>query len=291
MLKSITLKGIYNDSLVSEAWLKSLKIKIEDTRLPTLVKYAKHFSEDYPQYLDKKIPVFTDYVESFLAIDEVCTLNLVRTYLNPESDNVKKKIIKYVMGKFNPPAGVDDTALNYLYELETAAYLLYRGYNVSDELNDVNYKINKYKINIQCKRLQSCKKINTGFKEALFQLKNQNKITSDKNSYGFVAMSLERIFKLNTDIRKVKDMKELDNDMIDLKNQMSKIVAPLWNKSLNEIKKELKLLGMMYLYKRPVYNVTNKKFTYFRRFLYDVPYHPKNTPYSEILNYIDSKPE
>ncbi|MBE2226840.1 MAG: hypothetical protein IAE93_05845 [Ignavibacteria bacterium] len=310
MARNETTTQIYDDMLKTYDWFGELNIKdIESSRLPNILKYLKFYNEEFPKFEKGKPNILDTHInEAGTAINEAIALNLIREQFSKLNQHRLpiEELTKCIQGSFHSydenPETSSNQARNTLFELETAAYLLMKGHNVTEEFEDVNVIIDNDKLSIQCKRPMSKAGIPANFNKAVSQLIKKNDIAYTENSFGMIAFSLEKIYNLDSGIsnepeetgesNKLNIIRYLENEqelrqMIDKdRTDMNIIIEPLWNATLREYP-NIKLVGMLYLYRIAVAYKGKKGISFKREFIFTSPKHPETSPIKRITDYLE----
>lgn len=308
MPRNQTVTQIYYDMRITYDWFVKLKIKdVESSRLPDILKYLKFFNEEFSKFERGEPNILDKYInESGTAINEAIALNLIREQFSKLNQHRLpiEELTKCIQGSFHSydedPETSTNQARNTLFELETAAYLLMNGHNVTEEFEDVNLMIDDNKLSIQCKKPMTIAGIATNFNKAVSQLIKKNGIINNPNSYGMIAFSLEKIYNLDSGIvsdeteesnklkiiRYLEDKEELTQMIKNATADINSKIEPLWNATIREYP-NIKLVGMIYLYRVTFAYKGKKGITFKREFIFSSPIHPDTSPIKKITNYFE----
>lgn len=200
MDKRITFKNLVEELDRVQDWLEKLRIKnLDKTRLPSIIKYSSQLENEHLKYSQGKSNDLSNLSRSVeTAIYDALGLISIYRGLSKMNQNhlPKKKIEKCLLGSFSSLEEVQDDnsnqARNTLFELETNAYIKLCDLNLTNEFEDANIDLGNFKVSIQCKRPLSEKQLEENILNAHKQLVINNKIKDRIESYGIIAISLEK---------------------------------------------------------------------------------------------------
>lgn len=199
--------AVYDNFKQAIAWMKSLGVVPDATRLTHYEKVVGHWHSHYKNASDEEakevFPNFTssmyevhDFIDIYLAFREEPVNRLV---------NIGEKLQKAVTG---PIHSIDETqknvaARNYLFEVATAArsHRPEQGVHVIfDAPSDTGVVVDDTEIWIECKRVTSANKIEANVRDASKQLERVLASNPDSAHRGIVALDVSKVLTQGDEI-------------------------------------------------------------------------------------------
>lgn len=203
-------------------WFEEIGINTSGTRLDSMIEEMKFMRDEYMKFLDDKshkIKVSPgELVNSAYEATSLIGIRSVFIKLN-QSRLPIEKLKNSIRGPINAIAENTTASTNYarnrLYELETAANFYHWGFDLFG-YDDVNFNIDLFEVNIECKRPFTLFSVPRNIEYAYNQMVRNNQLNG-RNKKGIIAISFEKIYGLDKFMvaRNEEHLNEIMNGYID----------------------------------------------------------------------------
>jgi len=201
-----------------ESWLKNRNVETKNTRIDFLIRNVKLIEKAYKTDL-KSLGNMSTEEFIFSLMDSYSFINIYEQFHNKPTNfigsNKYREIIKEPFLSSEEISGSKNVnPRNFFFELELSAKLNQNGINVIG-FDDLKFDFEKIIFLTECKRLFSEKNLSYNIKHATNQL--YKKIKTSEN--GIIALSLEKIFKLDEKILRVNHFKDINKEIMKLSHK------------------------------------------------------------------------
>lgn len=184
-------KKILNEYIDACAWIDSLGIPHQKTRLGSYKKLISNFENCLDENIDDNETEkrFHAYLNAFAEAIEV--IRVKNNFSSLSADDYLRRLKIVTSGQTFRNQTENDTSRDYLFELSMAARFLQGGYVVDiNHIADLVAVVSDRKVYVECKRVRSESKFDVRLKEANKQLVRRLKADISSHSRGIVAINL-----------------------------------------------------------------------------------------------------
>ncbi len=233
-----TYKQILADVQAARVWYESIGIKTDKTRLELIEKRIHGVIQDINSLsLPREVVVERwSNADTYYALNDGAAFGRIARELDKVGPNLlPKKILRNLLA--GPLSPLDEVSgdqsvnpRNYFTELELAAFFSEKGIPPTG-FDDLKFQFQGVNFIVQCKRLQSCARVNANIDHACNQLKKDFVTRSDR---GLIALAIEKVMHLDGKMFCVEERedlnKSLDYEVSKLIKEFCEKFKPYWQK-------------------------------------------------------------
>lgn len=226
-------------------WLLERGIGVENNRFALVRKYIQQISiANKERKLQELISSLGQEIVIASLTEAMPFINMHKAFSEQKEHQCipKTNLKKIVEGPFLSANenGADTTneARNFLFELELAAILKFKGIDILS-FDDISFEINQALFNVQCKRPMTKEALERNVDEALQQLKmwfakyESRATLRGRDMRGIIALSVDKIFELDQLIVNVPDGESLELYMQKKAENFIRLHGETWRKIID----------------------------------------------------------
>lgn len=232
----VTFEDQFQELQSAGQWLNSIGIQTQDTRFDEILHLNNEIVEHHQNNLVEDLIVKYGNLKLWFALTEASSyIRIYETFKDQKSHIQHRAKLKMMLG--GPYHSWDEDVeagniepRNTLFELETASKFKMAGAKISG-FDDVDFIFRKTKINVQCKRIHSEKKVKDNVSEAATQF--YKKMKAKKNLKGIICLSLDKLTGKENMILKVGSPDEIRPKLAALSTSFLAKYRALWHNLVN----------------------------------------------------------
>jgi hypothetical protein len=242
-------KTDYSDLVIKSTqfldWLHKRNIRTQGTRIENLFSNLELISNAHSSKRIEIINHLSEEEYKFTFLESYSLFSIYDQFHNyPINFISNKKLKEIIAGPYLPAdeesGSKDVNARNILFELELAAFIHRYGIKIIG-FDDLVFEFEAKKLFVECKRIISDKGLKSNLEKAISQLEYK---VNEKDNYGLIALSMDKLSKLDKNELLVKDISLIQKEAYGLCSLFIKSNEQLLNSILNE-----KIIGYIFVFK------------------------------------------
>ena len=229
--QKIKFELILNNLEKVKDWLDNINVKTNNSRFLEVFDYVVSICDHHSRNeVLKLIDTYDNEILYWALLESTAFLDIFKAFRNLKDHQLPRaKLAESIKGPFLPKnedvADQNIHSRNTLFELQLAAKFQNAGIEVIG-FDDIDFTLEGYQFNAQCKRIHSYKRIEENIQKAYDQIKS--KLEENDSLKAIICLSIDKLAEKDDKILRVKKSEDIGSEMIRITSEFIENHKSFW---------------------------------------------------------------